>query len=45
LSPNKPVPQGPAFRIGRRAMVEESDLVVWIKVESERPVEVSLLPK
>jgi hypothetical protein len=41
----KPVPQGPAFRLGRRAMVEEADLVVWIKLDSERPVDVSLQPK
>lgn len=38
----KPVKRGPDFRVGRRAMVDASDLVVWIRVEADRPLEVSL---
>jgi hypothetical protein len=41
----KPVAQGPAFRVGRREMVNESDLVVWIKAESDGQVEISLSPR
>ena len=41
----KPVSHGTRYRIGRRGMVNASDLVVWIGVEADRPLQVALVPR
>jgi hypothetical protein len=41
----KPATRGARYRIGRRDMVNPSDLVIWIQMEADSPVEVTLVPK
>lgn len=39
------VPRGKSFRFGHRDTLEGRDLIVWIKVQSTRPLRVSLIPR
>jgi len=41
----KNVPQGEDFRVGHRAGFRVDDLIVWIKIESAKPVEIAVLPR
>jgi len=36
---------GPDFRLGRRRRLEGTDLIVWLELESTRPVRVTLRPE
>lgn len=36
------VKRGPGFRYGLRRTLESTDLIVWIKIETEKPVKVSV---
>jgi len=38
------IPRGKDFRIGHIRRINSYDLVVWIKLEAGRPVDVELLP-
>jgi hypothetical protein len=38
----KNVPQGKDFRIGHRRGFQTNDLIVWIRIESIEPVEITL---
>lgn len=38
------VPQGKDFRIGQRRTADGTDLIVWIRVESTKPITVGLSP-
>ena len=40
----KKIKQGKNFRVGHRHTVEGSDLIVWIKTESTKPVDIKLTP-
>jgi hypothetical protein len=41
----KQVKRGKDFRFGHRYRLEATDLIVWIKTESTKPVKISLSPK
>jgi hypothetical protein len=40
----KKVPQGKNFRLGHRRTIESSDLIVWFRIESTKPVNLLLSP-
>jgi hypothetical protein len=40
----KKIKRGEGFRVGYRNAIEGSDLVVWIKAESAKPVKITLSP-
>ena len=40
----KEIRQGKNFRWGHHHRLEGSDLIVWVRVESTRPVEIAILP-
>jgi hypothetical protein len=41
---NKPVPTGERCRIGHASRLEGVNLVIWLKLESARPVQISIKP-
>lgn len=41
---DKPVPTGPLCRIGHASTLEGVNLVIWLKLESTRPVKLSIKP-
>jgi hypothetical protein len=40
----KEVKRGPDFRIGHHRTLEGTDLIVWIKAESTKPIKILLSP-
>jgi hypothetical protein len=40
----KKIEQGKNFRVGHRHSLEGSDLVVWLKTESTKPIQITLSP-
>ena len=40
----KPIPRGKDFRFGHRQTLEGTDLVVWLKFESDKPANISIQP-
>jgi len=40
----KRVKKGENFRLGCNDTLESSDIIVWLKVESDKPVNITLLP-
>ena len=40
----KKVPQGRDFRLGHRRTIESQDLIVWFRIESTKPVDISISP-
>ena len=40
----KPVSRGPDFRLGHRRRLEGTDLIVWVKAQSVKPLHVELTP-
>ena len=41
----KAINRGKKFRFGHRHSPDGKDLIVWIKTESNKPVELSLFPR
>jgi len=42
---DQPVSEGKAFRVGYRRRLEGVDLIAWIKIESRKPINVSIASK
>ena len=40
----KPIPRGKDFRVGHRHKLDTSDLIVWIRIESDKAIYVTLTP-
>jgi hypothetical protein len=42
LVDGKPVPRGKDFRYGHRERLDGTDLILWLKLQSTKPVQISI---
>ena len=40
----KKIPQGKNFRFGYNRKLERTDLIVWLKTESAKPITIEIVP-